>query len=344
MTKKKTLLTFTAFLLCSGLFVSSCDLNSPVSATYDFINHFGAARIQSVAFVAYRFYENFGQGKITPSTTTAITPNGKPVFPLAQADVGGVRGPSIVMIAPAEIAFEDIRVQYGAWLEFGVGQMFRDGDGVLASLIVEAAGKRDTLYRRYFHARENAADRQWFYQSVSLAAYEGKAATIIFAAGTGPAGNNLGDFVAWQSPVLMQSRTEETPTRLGAFVMKGWEIGGSQRDAIITLAGSFASFDLPATREGEVLYFGVGMKFLVGDGAQGLIICEVEGRRDTLYRRFLSPATRPSDRRWFDEAIVLSSYRGRDIRLTFAATPGPVDEYTADWFAWSTPVLTLPRR
>jgi len=75
-----------------------------------------------------------------------------------------------------------------------------------------------------------------------------------------------------------------------------------------------------------------------------LILIETEGRRDTVYRRLLNPATRPDQRRWFDEAVSLSLYRGKDIRVIFTATPGPAGDYSADWFAWGTPVLSLPRR
>ena len=331
-------------LLIVSAVLHSCDLNTPLDATYDFISSFGTARIQSNVFVAFRFFENFNQGRITPPTTTDITPNGKPVFPVKEAGIGGVKASAIVMIAPAEISFENIRVEYGAWLEFSAGQMYAAGDGTVASLIVESDGKRDTLYRREFHTAETEADRHWFHGSVLLSAYEGKTVSVIFAAGTGKQGNNFGDFVAWQSPLLMQSRPEGTPTGLGAFVAKDWEIGGVRRDAVVTLAGSSATFDLPGSREGEVLYFGAGMKFLLGDGALGIIVCEVEGRRDTVYRRFLSPRTRPDHRHWFDEAVHLSQYRGKDIKLTFSTSPGPADEASADWFAWSTPMLSLPRR
>lgn len=322
----------------------SCDLNTPLDATYDFISSFGTARIQSNVFVVYRFFENFSQGRITPPTTTDITPNGKPVFPIKEADIGGVKASAIVMIAPAEISFENIRVEYGAWLEFSAGQMYAAGDGTVASLIVESDGKRDTLYRRDFHTAETEADRHWFHRSILLSAYEGKTVSVIFAAGTGKQGNNFGDFVAWQSPLVMQSRPEGTPTGFGAFVAKNWEIGGVRRDAIVTVAGASAAFDIPASREGEFLFFGAGMKHLIGDGGTGLIIVELEGRRDTVYRRALNPAARTADRRWFNETVLLSTYTGKAIRIVFTVTPGPANDGTADWFAWGTPVLTLPRR
>lgn len=333
-------------VVCWGalLGMAGCDLNSPVDATFDFIANFGAAKIESRTQVGYMFYENFSQGRITPLTTPAITPNGKPVFPLAAAEIGGEKRKAIVMIAPSEIAFEGIVVERNAWLEFRVGQMFSDGDGAEAFVIIDAMGRRDTLYRRSFNTKQNESDRHWMHETLGLAEYFDKSVKIIFASGTGGKGDDLGDFIAWESPILFESGTETTPTGYGTYAARHWEIGGEKRDAIITLAGSAAVFALPGNREGEVLYFGAGMKFLLGDGAEGFILCEVEGRRDTLYRRFLNPNNRPDHRQWFNEVLYLSRYRGKDIKLIFTAGPGPVGELTADWFAWGTPVLSLPRR
>lgn len=326
------------------LALAGCELTSPVDATFDFIANFGAAKIESRTRVSYPFFDNFSQGRITPATTTALTPNGKPVFPLAAADIGGEKRTAIVMIAPAEIAFEGILVKRNAWLEFRVGQMFQAGDGAEAFVIVDAMGTRDTVFRRSFNPKLVESDRHWMHETVGLAQYFEKSVKIIFASGTGGKGDDLGDFIAWETPVLFEMGSETTPTGYGAYVARQWEIGGEVRDAIITLAGSAAVFDIPGNREGEVLYFGAGMRFLLGDGAEGFILCEVEGRRDTLYRRFLNPNNRPDHRRWFNEVLYLSQYRGKNIKLIFTTRPGPVGELTADWFSWGTPVLSLPRR
>lgn len=335
---------FRAVLLTGILALAGCDLTSPADASFDFIANFGTAKIESRSRVGYQFYDNFSQGRITPATTSAITPNGKPVFPSTVANIGGEIRQAIVMVAPSEIAFEGVVIQRNAWLEFRVGQMFTVGDGTEAYLIVETMGRRDTVFSRYFNPKQMESDRHWMHEAVGLAQYFDTAVKIIFASGTGGKGDDLGDFVAWETPLLFEMGIESTPTGYGAFVDRKWLIGGEAHDAIVTLAGSAAVFDIPGNRDGEVLYFKAGMKFLLGDGAEGLILSEVEGLRDTIYRRFLNPHNLPDHRRWFDEVLYLSRYRGKNIKLIFTARPGPVGELTADWFAWGTPVLSLPRR
>ena len=136
-----------------------------------------------------------------------------------------------------------------------------------------------------------------------------------------------------------------TPTGKMALVLTKWEIGGERRDAIITVATSQITFDLPANREGHKLYFGVGARFLIGDGVEGSITVEQEGGgKHVVYKRYLNPIANENERRWFDESIDLYQYNGKAIKITFAAGPGPAGEGSADWFAWSAPVLSFPRR
>lgn len=136
-----------------------------------------------------------------------------------------------------------------------------------------------------------------------------------------------------------------TPTGKMALVLKNWEIGGERRDAIITVATSQITFDLPADREGHKLYFGVGARFLIGDGVEGWIIVETEsGSKTIVYKRYINPIANESERRWFDESVDLYQYNGKAVKITFAAGPGPAGEGSADWFAWSAPVLSFPRR
>ena len=327
------------------LAMAGCDLTSPEDATFDFINHFGGAKVTTFRVVTYDFLASFTKGVISPSSISSIlTPNGKPVYVAIAAQIDGQQRPGFILIPPAQISFDQVPIGETTVLEFGLGKYPGTDDGVPASVIVEFEGVRDTVYRRFLNTRDSVSHRRWFDEKIVLDAYVGRSVKITFAGASNVAPGQFPPFLAWGTPVLKSSGAEGTPNGKGAFIAKNWEIGEETRDAFITLAGSTAEFTLPASREGEVLYFGAGMKFLVGDGALGLIVCEVSGRRDTVYRRFLTPRTRQDQRRWFNETVSLTSYRGSDIRLIFTTTTGPSDDASADWFAWSKPVLSLPRR
>lgn len=154
------------------------------------------------------------------------------------------------------------------------------------------------------------------------------------------------DFILNFTKGIIVSQPMQTPTGQGDFVARQWDVGGEKRDAIITVAESRIVFEIPANRGGEMLFFGIGMGYLIGDGAEGLILIDqgTGSRIDTVYRRFLNPAGNGSDRGWFDESLDLSGYDNKAIRVAFVAMPGPAGDATADWIAWSTPKLTLPRR
>lgn len=327
------------------LAMAGCELTSPEDATFDFINHFGGAKVTTYRVVTYDFLSNFTKGVISPSSISSIlTPNGKPVYVATAAQIDGQQRPSFILIPPAQISFDQVPIGETTVLEFGLGKYPGTDDGVLASVIVELEGVRDTVYRRFLNTRDSVSHRRWFDEQIVLDAYVGRSVKITFAGAGNVAPGQFPPFLAWGTPVLKSSGAEGTPNGKGAFVLEKWEIGGEKRDAIITLAGSTAEFDVPASREGEFLFFGAGMKHLIGDGGTGFILVELEGRRDTVYRRSLNPRARTGDRRWFNDAVVLSSYKGKAIRVIFTATPGPANDGTADWFGWSTPVLTLPRR
>jgi hypothetical protein len=154
------------------------------------------------------------------------------------------------------------------------------------------------------------------------------------------------DFIANFSKGGIVSSPMDTPTGLGVLVMNQLDVYGEKRDAIVTVAPGRIIYELPADRGGEMLFFGVGMPYALGDGAEGFVLIDQipTNRLDTVYRRYLNPAANISDRRWFDASVDLSPYKDKAIRVVFGARPGPAGNNYADWFAWSTPTLSLPRR
>jgi hypothetical protein len=107
------------------------------------------------------------------------------------------------------------------------------------------------------------------------------------------------------------------------------------REALVTIAGTRLRFDIPRIEKDSRLIFGVAMAFDAGDGAEGQVYFEYDGKRNLLYSRLISPAQNESDRRWFDESIDLSEYTGKKGALVFECNSGPRKDAVADWMAWS---------
>ncbi len=128
-----------------------------------------------------------------------------------------------------------------------------------------------------------------------------------------------------------------TPTGKPALVIRRFPIHDERRDALVTLATGKIEFDIPAMPQEAVLTFAVGMNSDTGDGADGIILIEADGKSETVYKRYVNPIDHPEDRRWFDETVDLSKYQGKHAKLTF--TTGPHGNATADWFAWANPKL-----
>jgi len=146
------------------------------------------------------------------------------------------------------------------------------------------------------------------------------------------------DFIADFEEGQISPQTQfGTPTGKAAFVVTKYPIAGEKRDALITLATGEIGFDIDPVPAQASLTFGAAVSPDSADGAEGLVAVEVDGKRQTVYRKFLDPANREADRRWFDETVDLSKYEGKDIKLIFAtAMRGNAN---SDWFLWANPQL-----
>jgi hypothetical protein len=105
------------------------------------------------------------------------------------------------------------------------------------------------------------------------------------------------------------------------------------------LASSRIDFFVSGIKPGAKLVFGVGMNATRGDGAEGIISVEADKNTEIVYRKYLDPPEKTEDRKWFDEAVDLSKYAGKKVKIAFAAKPGPQGDAIEDWFAWSNPEL-----
>lgn len=107
------------------------------------------------------------------------------------------------------------------------------------------------------------------------------------------------------------------------------------RPALVTLAGAKVRFEVPNVGPDSKLIIGAGMVHDLGDGALGSIRVDHNGVTDLLYSRYLDPARKIQDRRWFDEQISIGRYAPGPITLYFECSSGGSGDTGADWFAWS---------
>ncbi len=167
------------------------------------------------------------------------------------------------------------------------------------------------------------------------------ALSVLWAGGCSRSGEDESkpiDFISiFDTGRISPDGTFGTPTGKPALVIRRFPIGDERRDALVTLALGKIEFDIPAMPPEAVLTFAVGMNADTGDGADGMIVIEADGKSETVYKRYLNPIDRSEDRGWFDETLDLSKYQGKHAKLTF--TTGPHGNAIADWFAWANPKL-----
>jgi hypothetical protein len=126
----------------------------------------------------------------------------------------------------------------------------------------------------------------------------------------------------------------DTPTSKPAFVTPIGR-GSIGRDAIVLIAGARLRLPLPPLNAGDRLAFSITIPFDRGDGAEAKMYFESAGQKEPLYTRSLNPAGAPNDRRWFDEAVEIGKYAGRNGSLVLECNSGPDLDVVGDWIAWS---------
>lgn len=74
----------------------------------------------------------------------------------------------------------------------------------------------------------------------------------------------------------------------------------------------------------------------IGDGVGFTIeLQDPSGRIEKLFSNYIDPKHNPQQRRWMDGAIDLTQYRRQTITLLFSTDPGPRNDPSFDWAAWS---------
>lgn len=150
--------------------------------------------------------------------------------------------------------------------------------------------------------------------------------------------------IAGDRPVLFalqQVRPEQGGFSTLGTVMHDFEatVLRESRNSLVLIGRS--SIAWPIFPMGDcVLSFGLAkLHPMIGDG--GIVRVRVrQGSVDTLlFSRRLDPASNPADRKWLDVSIDLSAFTQEGCTLIFESDAGEAGDYSADWFAFSEPLI-----
>ena len=73
-----------------------------------------------------------------------------------------------------------------------------------------------------------------------------------------------------------------------------------------------------------------------GDGVEFTVeLLDESGSIRTLYDRYIDPKHNLTERRWLDERLNLSRYRGKQVTLLFSTSGGPRGDTACDWAGWA---------
>ncbi len=85
-----------------------------------------------------------------------------------------------------------------------------------------------------------------------------------------------------------------------------------------------------------------------GDGVNFRIFLKEAAAQDEgtmVFYRYINPKVNPSDRRWRNYVIDLSSWSNKTVNLSLITDAGPAQDFSYDWAGWAKPELvTLPRQ
>lgn len=79
------------------------------------------------------------------------------------------------------------------------------GDGVRFEVVVQNEGMEQIVFSRYIDPKNNANDRRWFDECVSLEKFANQDIKLSFVTSPGPAGDDHYDWAGWSNPVLMNA-------------------------------------------------------------------------------------------------------------------------------------------
>jgi hypothetical protein len=142
--------------------------------------------------------------------------------------------------------------------------------------------------------------------------------------------------------ILAQNLGHLTPGREANVVRKEFVLGDEARDAV----GEHPPYDRMPYRltvpagPNAIFHFSYALDPFVydkaGDGVEFILeLKDRNGKITKLFSAYIDPKHNPAERRWMEDRVDLSSYRGQPIDLLLTTTPGPKGDSGYDWAAWS---------
>lgn len=126
----------------------------------------------------------------------------------------------------------------------------------------------------------------------------------------------------------------------------GFEISGDYRQVLYAHPPSSVMFPVQIGSP-ALLVFGIGVDPEVwdseGDGVLFEVFVDDGSAAYRVFSSYLDPKHIPNDRRWVDSGIDLSRFTGKEVKIRFATSSGPIGDDHYDWAGWSSPtVVGLP--
>jgi hypothetical protein len=113
---------------------------------------------------------------------------------------------------------------------------------------------------------------------------------------------------------------------------------GERKDALKLVAPAAIRASLQGATGKWILKFWAAPVFDVGDGFLMMVFLRRSGTRVVVGNRYFDPGRKDEDRNWIPIAIPLEIQPGDQLEIE--ASGGPQADFTADWLALSSPVLT----
>ncbi len=117
-----------------------------------------------------------------------------------------------------------------------------------------------------------------------------------------------------------------------------FNINGDSRVTLFEHPPSEITYKLTVP-ENSSLIFGIALNPEIwstdkGDGVIFEILVKDGKEERKLFSKYIDPKNKIEDRKWHDERIDLSEYKGKEVLLTFITSPGPSNNTNYDWAGW----------
>lgn len=116
-------------------------------------------------------------------------------------------------------------------------------------------------------------------------------------------------------------------------------VNGDKRETLFEHPPSAIKYKMRIP-ENSLLNFGIAVDPRVwdkrnGDGVIFEIIIKEGMKENILFSRYINPKVNEDERKWIDNSVDLSEYRGKEVLLSLKTSPGPAGNNEYDWAGWS---------